>query len=562
MEEQFIGNYRILEKKGAGGMARVYLAVHKDVPNLKVILKILSDSRLIDRFRNEADKLALLDGNPNICRIKDFFSHGDETVIAMEYIDGAPLDGLESQISVAESVRIIIVVLEVLGFAHKKGIYHRDIKPGNIMLEKSGQVKVIDFGIAKGETDPNLTAAGSACGTPMYMAPEQFTPTEDTSYVLVDIYAVGTTLFWLLTGNVPFKGENEFAIRDAKIFNDPPSPRSLNPNIPKSLDKIILKSLAKDPKNRFSSTEEMSDALKKFGAGATAKRDVSDEKKTVNISVKKSERYNGRNWKPIVFSALVVIAALAVVAWRLGIFTPENPTRGRAEIDISPIADSVLFDDSLVAQRDSSVSIEGIEGQHELRLINLKAENSPIIETVTLTANSTKELNYRFIMSDTSSQAPIPLKGKVQVSTSPTADSVFFDNKLIAYKKSPVSIEGTDGKHNLKLFKAKATNSPIIRNVTITANQTIKLEYQFNIPVSTPELLDPIPVWGGIIAASRPRGATVYIDNVKKDQLTPYTFDVKADRHIVELHYDNQIYLDTVMISKNDTITVFYNFDN
>ena len=203
MTDEHIGNYKVIEKVGAGGMAKVYLAVHKDVPNLKVVLKILSDSRLIDRFRQEADKMALLDGHGNICQIKHFFNHEDNLVIAMEYIQGKTLEELinaREKIPVKEAVDIAIKVLETLQFAHKKKIYHRDIKPSNIMIDNSGQVKIIDFGIAKAEDDPDLTVAGSACGTPSYMAPEQFTPSVRTNYALVDIYAVGTTLFHMLTG--------------------------------------------------------------------------------------------------------------------------------------------------------------------------------------------------------------------------------------------------------------------------------------------------------------------------------------------------------------------------
>ncbi|RKX26109.1 MAG: hypothetical protein DRP47_08725 [Candidatus Zixiibacteriota bacterium] len=564
MEEKYIGNYKILEKKGAGGMAKVYLAVHKDVPNLKVILKILSDPRLVERFRNEADNLALLEHHPNICRIKDFFSHGDDTVIAMEFIDGSSLDEViehGGRMSITEAIRITNEVLDILGFAHQKGVYHRDIKPGNIMLEKSGQIKIIDFGIAKSETDPNLTAAGSACGTPTYMSPEQFNPPDDINYALTDIYAVGTTLFWLLTGEVPFKGDNEFAIRDAKMFNDPPSPRKLNSEISKPLERIILKALAKDPKNRFSSTEDMHNSLKQFEAGTTAKRAASDDK-TMDISEDNNNNHNGRNWKPIVFSVLAMIIVLGVAAWWLWLYTPEEPAQGWAEIEISPLADSVLFDDSLVASRAFSVSIEGSEGQHELRLVNLEAENSPIKKTVTLTANRTEELSYDFIIPGTTPPVPFTLTGKVQISISPTADSVFFDNKLVDRGTTSVLVEGTEGEHNLKLVKAKATNSPITRSVTILANQTVQLNYRFNMPTPAPKPQKPIPARGSIVAASRPRGATVYIDGVKQSQITVYTFKVSAGTHIVELRHESQTYSDTVQVNGDETVNVFYEFEN
>ena len=227
-DQQFIGEYRVLQKIGAGGMGKVFLAVHRDVPNLKVILKTLTDPRLADRFHQEADKLALLDGHPAICRIKHFFQYGEELVIAMEYIEGLTLDKkyeLEGQPSIDEAVKMVCEILDILEFAHGKGIAHRDIKPSNVMIDKAGRIKVIDFGIAKAESDPNLTQAGAGLGTPAYMAPEQFNPSPDTNFAIADVYAAGTCLYFLLTGKLPFKADNEFAMRDAKLFSKPAKPR-------------------------------------------------------------------------------------------------------------------------------------------------------------------------------------------------------------------------------------------------------------------------------------------------------------------------------------------------
>ena len=195
MTERQIGNYRILKQIGAGGMAKVYLAVHKDVPNLKVVLKILSSPQHAARFMQEADKLALLERNPNICHIRHFFNHEDELVIAMEYIDGKSLEEMiaeKGKFPVEETIRIIVDLLAALAFAHDKEIYHRDIKPGNVMFDREGQLKIIDFGIAKGKTDPQMTIVGTATGTPEYMAPEQFAGGEHLDYAKCDIYAVGT----------------------------------------------------------------------------------------------------------------------------------------------------------------------------------------------------------------------------------------------------------------------------------------------------------------------------------------------------------------------------------
>ncbi|MCP4550285.1 MAG: protein kinase [bacterium] len=270
MAERQIGNYIILKQIGVGGMAKVYLATHKDVPNLKVVLKVLSNSQHADRFMQEADKLALLDGNPNICQIRHFFEHEDELVIAMEHIDGLSLEEMierEGSFSIPEVLKIITDLLAGLAPAHSRQIYHRDLKPGNIMFDKGGVLKIIDFGIAKGKADPQMTIVGTATGTPEYMAPEQFTGGEDLDYSKCDIYAVGTLLYRLIAGELPFKGDNEFVLRDAKMFDEPPVPSSLREDISREFDDIILKAIAKDPEARFSSIDEMRTELLRRSTG-------------------------------------------------------------------------------------------------------------------------------------------------------------------------------------------------------------------------------------------------------------------------------------------------------
>ena len=271
MTERTIGNYKILKQIGAGGMAKVYLAVHKDVPNLKVVLKILSSPQHAERFMQEADKLALLERNPNVCHIRHFFNHEDELVIAMEYIDGKSLEEMiaeKGRFSVEETAVIVADLLTALGSAHEKEIYHRDIKPGNVMFEKDGMLKIIDFGIAKGKADPQMTIVGTSTGTPEYMAPEQFAGGEQLDYARCDIYAVGTMMYRMLTGEPPFKGANEFVLRDAKMFEDPIPPSRLNGDISGRMDKLILKAIDKDPARRFASALEMRDELLTISGGA------------------------------------------------------------------------------------------------------------------------------------------------------------------------------------------------------------------------------------------------------------------------------------------------------
>ncbi len=513
MEEQFIESYKILKKIGAGGMAKVYLAVHKDVPNLKVILKILSDPRLGERFRQEADKLALLDGHPNICRINHFFSHGDDTVIVMEYINGSTLDEIleeKGRLSVEETLRITDDVLDTLSFAHEKGVSHRDIKPSNIMLDSTGKVKIIDFGIAKGKSDPQLTAAGMACGTPAYMAPEQFTPTEDTDYTLVDIYAVGTTLYKMLTGACPFEGDNEFAIRDAKLFNDPAGPRTLNADIPKPLEKIILKCLEKEPSKRYQSIREVQQALQEIQL--TGKKESSGTDKTVPVSSSDgiAQKPSG-NKKPLFIGLAVVVVAVVI----FGVMKFSS-------------GDKVVSSDS--------GSISDTTGK-------MDNTNQPGQATTT----------------------PPPV-GEVFITVTPRADAIYFDDSLLQGRKNSALITCDTGQHVLRIKNKKAVKRVLVDTIQVSSDKRLEKSYVFTFPVvktqqkpATPPP-KPVPDSGYLVAASIPRGADVFIDGVHQPQRTVFRFKVKTGKHIVSLRLQDQKYLDTVLVTKDGETRVFYEF--
>ncbi|MCX6827058.1 MAG: serine/threonine-protein kinase [candidate division Zixibacteria bacterium] len=458
MEEQFIGSYRIIKKIGIGGMARVYLGVHRDIPNLKVVLKIVGDPRLVERFKQEADKLALLDGHPNICKIKHFFNHGDDFVIAMEYIEGIDLEERiknEEKLPVAESLKIISDVLDILEFAHQKGIYHRDIKPGNIMIDNSGRVKIIDFGIAKAKTDPNLTIVGTACGTPAYMAPEQFVPSEQTDYVLVDIYAIGVTLYYMLTGRLPFEGDNPFAMRDIKLFNDPARPRELNPEIPKEVENIILKSMKREPSERFQTAAEMKtaiDCMNKNAGDITSSKQATDRTKS---SPKPKFK------KSLIILPLSIMAVIAVLIYQFypaksnktvpppsppdtsqvnqekAVATPETtavivskPT-GIIDISVEPFGD-IYIDNNLLKGKANGAFFTSDTGRHIIRIKNGEAVKKEFIDTILLATGQRFQKQYSFIIVTPKIQTPskpISNMGEIRVGSNPKGAFVFIDGE-------------------------------------------------------------------------------------------------------------------------------------
>ncbi len=572
MNDELIGNYKILQKIGAGGMAKVYLAVHKDVPNLKVILKILTDSRLVDRFRQEADKLALLDGNPHICRIKHFFNHGENIVIAMEYIDGETLDDRikrSGKLTIDESLRIVRDVLGVLEFAHHKGISHRDIKPGNIMIDSSGNVKVIDFGIAKAETDPSLTLAGSACGTPAYMAPEQFTPTDNTNYTLIDIYAVGITLYYMLSGELPFKGENEFAIRDAKLFSDPPPLKEKVSGISKNIDRIVMSAMSKNPLDRFASASDMIKEIDSVLSQETPKTMAAVEP-TPGKVVKKS----GSPIKMIAAAAVVIAAA--IVAYVL--FSGKS------------LAPPVLVypdDNSSISDRKPTFRWEG-SGQANYNLEY--ANNSDFLipwQVNNLTGNShtaAYELDageyYWKVQSvvdgETGEFSPVytfliespEVTGRLEITVTPSGD-IYVDDALIESDAAGATVTLDTGAHSIYVSNDGAVNKEIRDNVTLTPDTTILRSYTFRFPSAQPAKptpAKPAAAYGELKVGSKPTiGADIYIDGKLQSRKTPTAIQLKPGRYSVRAVLDMdgtpKELLETVTVTADSSARIMFDFE-
>ncbi len=260
-----IGSYRIDQKLGEGGMGTVYRATEINLERTVAIKVLNSDlagkPAIVERFRSEAKAQANLNHH-NIATLYAFLMERENAMMVMEFVDGENFQQLVNRrgaIPSAEAVPLFKQALAGIGAAHEMGIVHRDIKPANIMLNQRGVVKVMDFGIAKVMGERGLTRTGVQLGTVFYMSPEQVKG--QTADVRSDVYALGVTLYELLTAHVPFNSNSEYAILTDHVNTAPPLPSTHNANIPKGIESIVLKALEKKPEDRFQSVAEFSDAL-------------------------------------------------------------------------------------------------------------------------------------------------------------------------------------------------------------------------------------------------------------------------------------------------------------
>ncbi|MCC7055316.1 MAG: protein kinase [Gemmatimonadaceae bacterium] len=268
------GNYRVTSRLGEGGMGTVYRAVDtmldRDVA-LKVLRPELArQAALVDRFRAEAVALARL-RHENIAALYGLDRQGDELVMVMEYVSGETLEArLHRAGAMAwdEARPVLRGVLAALGHAHARGVVHRDIKPANVMIDADGTVKVMDFGIARLIGENRQTRAGVAVGTPSYMAPEQLRG-EDVDG-RTDLYAAGALLFELLTGRVAFQADSDYALMMQQLHEPPPAPSSVQRSVPRSVDAVVARAMAKRPAQRYESASGFMAALDAAEQGAAA----------------------------------------------------------------------------------------------------------------------------------------------------------------------------------------------------------------------------------------------------------------------------------------------------
>jgi len=271
--DRIIGRYRFVELLGKGAMGEVYrahdLRLRRDVAVKVLDPRLLTDDSIRKRFLAEARLQGRLE-HPGIVPIYDLVKKRRDLFIVMRFVEGHNLNQMLAEtsrpLSIPRACRVFGEVLGALGFAHRHGVVHRDLKPANIMIDNEGFALVLDFGVAEVlGSDPSR---GGLTGSPAYMSPEQIKGGYQDARV--DVYAAGMALYWSLTGRHPFEGAKDLeTILEWQVGRVPLSPRTFRPGLPPELEELILRSIRKDPRERFRSCDEFGKALAAYEMGAT-----------------------------------------------------------------------------------------------------------------------------------------------------------------------------------------------------------------------------------------------------------------------------------------------------
>src|SRR3990172_8423831 len=269
------GPYRIMEQLGQGGMATVYKAYHAALDRY-VAIKVLhpaflQDANFLKRFQREAKAVARLE-HPNIVPVHDFAEHAGQPYLVMKYIEGDTLKARlrSGRLSKDEGLHIVEAAGSALSYAHQRGILHRDIKPSNILLSPDGSIYLADFGLARmGETGESTLSADIMLGTPQYISPEQARGDKNLA-AGTDIYSFGVVLYEMVVGRVPFNADTPFSIIHDHIYKPLPIPSRINPRVPPEVERVLLKSLAKDRAGLFATVDDMVAAFREAVTGTAA----------------------------------------------------------------------------------------------------------------------------------------------------------------------------------------------------------------------------------------------------------------------------------------------------
>lgn len=315
--DRSFGDYELLGRIARGGMGVIYKA-RQICLNRIVAVKMMLPGLLVSeaeasRFQNEAEVIANL-RHPNIVAVHEVGAHDGQRYFSMDYVEGQCMAAVvrDHPLPARTAARYVKVIAEAIHYAHQQGILHRDLKPSNVLMDKAGNPRITDFGLAKRlASDSRLTATGTVLGTPSYMPPEQADGKSRRIGPSSDVYSIGAILYELLTGRPPFQAATPLDTVMLVLNTDPIAPRMLNPKLSRDLETICLKCLEKDPRWRYQSAQELADDLDRYLKREPIKA------RPINL-LHRGWRWCRRNPWPTTTAAALILAILMTSLWAIG----------------------------------------------------------------------------------------------------------------------------------------------------------------------------------------------------------------------------------------------------
>jgi len=378
------GDYELLEEIGRGGQGVVFRARQKSL-NRTVAIKVIglghwATKAHLKRFRLEAEAAASLD-HPGIVPIHEVGERDGSCYFSMKFVEGGQLDEVvrHEPMSIRRAVELMAKVSRTVHYAHENGILHRDIKPGNILLDKKGEPHLTDFGLARlVESESTVTRTLEVLGTPSYMAPEQAAGNKAELTSATDVYGLGAVLYQLLTGNPPFAGGTTYETIKLLLDTEPRQPRLLNPKIDRDLSTICLKCLEKDPQHRYSSALALAEDLERW-----LKHEPISARRT-GIFIRGKKWVRRKPTAALLFAlSLAFAATLGVIVWKSTSLSslPSDGVAVLPFVDLSPAKDQEYFCDGISEEiLDDLAKVEGLRVVARTSSFSFKGKNSDVTE--------------------------------------------------------------------------------------------------------------------------------------------------------------------------------------
>ncbi len=537
----FADRYHILEELGQGGMGRVYKALDTQVDE-KLAIKILkpevaADEKSRERFRNELKTTRQI-SHRHISRVYDFSEADGQSYITMEYVSGEDLKSTINRLGQLSEGKTLIIAKQIckgLSEAHRLGIVHRDLKPQNIMIDRAGDVRIMDFGIARTQMSSGLTETGAMIGTPEYMSPEQALG-EDVDH-RSDIYSLGIILFELVTGRTPFKGDTAVSVALKHTTEPPPDPRKLNEHVSYKLGDVILKCLQKDRKDRFESVHDILAELVNIEEGLSTTDKVMPVK-PASIEEIPKKRFPSRMIPGFVALAVLIVAGVWLLLPKEG-GQQAAPTEVTLSVTSEPPGAGVYLGDEMLGQTPLEKRVE--IGSYSLKLY--KQGYTPIAEDLELKKDLERhftfieagELSADLTEVDPEEEGPAAedeaaaVLGTLEVASIPEGAEVYIDEEKRGV--TPLSLELAAGTHALSVVHPGYEQKQ--EEILVETGQTLAKEY----------LLDQRTAYV-LEVTSDPSGARVYIDGTYRGTTPVRNLELEASTGTMRVRKDGYGYKD------------------